>query len=168
MSLRTFLSLLTCLVLLGCGEETTQAVVAEESGRDAVGHYCGMLISEHKGPKGQIVLTGTKPRVWFSSVRDALTYADQEVANEGEIAGFWVNDMSRGTWGEPAEGAWVPAKDAFYVVGSSKGSAMGGNEAVPFAERARAEAFAKEFGGKVVDFATAKREIAAPVAGDDT
>lgn len=161
------LAIAAALALAACSETPTQVATPEEPGREATGFYCGMLITEHQGPKGQIQLASPLPRLWFSSVRDALTYAEQEVANEGEIAGFWVNDMSKGTWEKPAPGAWVEASKAFYVIGSKKASSMGGAEAVPFAVRTDAEAFATEFGGHVADYPTARREIISHT-GDDT
>ena len=33
----------------------------------AVGHYCGMNVLEHTGPKGQIILASRKDPIWFSS-----------------------------------------------------------------------------------------------------
>lgn len=166
-ALTTCLTLLGCLLLAACSDEPTRNYTAEEPSREATGFYCGMLITEHQGPKGQIQLDNPLPRLWFSSVRDALTYAAQEVANDGEIAGFWVNDMSKGTWEKPAPGSWVDARKAFFVIGSNKASGMGGGEAVPFGERSQADAFAKINGGHVVDYQTARQEITTST-GDDS
>ena len=47
---------------------------------------------------------------------------------------------------------WTDAKTASYVIGSDAEGGMGGAEAVPFADRAKAEGFAKEHGGEVVAF----------------
>jgi nitrous oxide reductase accessory protein NosL len=42
---------------------------------------------------------------------------------------------------------------------------MGGNEAVPFKKRDEAEAFAREFGGRIADYSAALKYIAeTPVA----
>nr|WP_246066456.1 right-handed parallel beta-helix repeat-containing protein [Halorubrum cibi] len=46
---------------------------------------------------------------------------------------------------------WVPADDAAYVVGSAA-SSPAGETVVPFSERANAERFAAEHGGRVVDW----------------
>src|SRR5690606_37022802 len=39
---------------------------------ESTGHYCGMLLLDHEGPKGQIHLAGRDKPLWFSSVRDTL------------------------------------------------------------------------------------------------
>lgn len=157
--LAAFLALLS-LVLMACGRGEEVTAVPREPGPGAIGHYCRMTLNEHKGPKGQILPKGWKDPLWFSSVRDALTYVEQDIVSDREISGFWVNDMAQGTWETPALGSWIEAKTAWYVVGSTKTSGMGGSEAVPFKERAAAEAFAKENGGRVADYLTARRAIA--------
>jgi copper chaperone NosL len=160
------LAFLSVFALAACGRTEQQVATPQEPGPNAVGFYCGMTIKEHKGPKGQIVAKGSPVPVWFSSVKDALTYVDQDIVSEAQIVGFWVNDMATGSWEKPAPGSWIEARSAWYVVGSSKDSSMGGSEAVPFKDQAAANAFAKAFGGKVVDYASARREVAA-VSGQD-
>src|SRR5690606_41558707 len=39
---------------------------------DAVGHYCGMNLYEHIGPKGQILLRDLDIPVWSSTIRDVF------------------------------------------------------------------------------------------------
>jgi copper chaperone NosL len=157
MNLLRSISMLSVFVLSGCGGEPEKVALPREPGPGAIGHYCRMTLAEHKGPKGQILPRGWEEPVWFSSVRDALTYVEQDIVSERELAGFWVNDMAQGTWDKPAPGSWIDARAAWFVVGSSKSSGMGGREAVPFKERGPAEAFAKANGGEVVDYAQARR-----------
>lgn len=163
--------LLCALILVagiaGCSRTAEKIVSPREPGPNAIGYYCRMTLSEHKGPKGQIWPRGWNDPLWFSSVRDALTYVDQEIISEKELAAFWVNDMGQGTWDRPAAGAWVPASEAWYVVGSSKSGGMGSDEAVPFKERSAAESFAKENGGSVVNYASARKEVATAPAPQD-
>jgi copper chaperone NosL len=151
---------LLALALAACGGEPEKIAMPLEPGPGAVGHYCRMTLAEHTGPKGQILPKGWDEPVWFSSVRDALTYVEQDIVSERELAGFWVNDMAQGTWEKPAPGSWIDARAALFVVGSSKTSGMGGGEAVPFRERGPAEAFADANGGQVVDYAQARRAMA--------
>jgi copper chaperone NosL len=154
------------LILSGCGESTVAvAPQPREPDSHAIGHYCRMTLTEHVGPKGQILLKGWKEPLWFTSVHDAFTYVTQDLVNEDEMAGFWVNDMGRGSWEKPAPGSWIGAKAAFYVVESQKSAAMGGNEAVPFQKREQAQAFAKEFGGRIVDYRAALALVAETPAG---
>jgi copper chaperone NosL len=141
------------LLVAGCGEsDVAVAPRPREPDSHAIGHYCRMTLTEHVGPKGQILLKGWQKPLWFTSVHDAFVYVTQDLVNEREIAGFWVNDMGQGTWEKPAPGSWIDPKSAFYVVESQKSAAMGGNEAVPFKERAQAQAFTKEYGGRIVDY----------------
>ena len=147
------------LGLAACGREETIVAVPREPGPDAVGYFCRMTLAEHAGPKGQILPKGWEEPLWFSSVRDALTYVEQEIVSDREIAGFWVNDMAQGTWEEPALGSWIEAASALYVIGSSKASGMGGSEAVPFKDRSAAEAFAKVHGGEVAGYVEARRAL---------
>lgn len=166
MSLRSLLAATLMLTLAACGEGHQQLAQPREPGPGSIGHYCRMTLAEHKGPKGQILPKGWEEPLWFTSVRDALTYVEQDIVSERELAGFWVNDMAQGTWDTPGPGSWITAQSAWYVLGSSKSSGMGGSEAVPFKNRAAAEAFAKEFGGHIADYPEARREMAeAPAPG---
>jgi copper chaperone NosL len=154
------------LIFCGCGQSTVAvAPQPREPDSHAIGYYCRMTLTEHLGPKGQILLKGWDAPLWFTSVHDAFTYIAQDLVNENELAAFWVNDMGQGTWEKPAPGSWIEAKNAFYVIESQKSASMGGNEAVPFKERARAQAFAKEFGGRIVDYHAARASIAEAPAG---
>ena len=166
MSPHRFAILCLLLVVAGCGDSTI-AVPAQprEPDSHAIGHYCRMTLTEHVGPKGQILLKGWSEPLWFTSVHDAFLYVAQDLINEHEMAGFWVNDMGKGSWEKPAPGSWIEANAGFYVVESKKSAAMGGNEAVPFKERDRAQAFAKEFGGRIVDFRAALALVAEAPAG---
>jgi len=150
------------LLLGACGPADQQIAAPREPDASSIGYFCRMGLAEHAGPKGQIVPKGWTDPLWFSSVRDALTYVETEIVSDREIAAFWVNDMAEGTWEKPAPGAWVAASEAWYVVESRKASGMGGSEAVPFKTRGAAETFAATNGGRVVDYAEAKRSAAAP------
>jgi copper chaperone NosL len=153
--------------LTACGRSEKAALPApQEPTSHAVGYYCNMVVTEHPGPKGQIFLKGKTEPIWFSSVRDTFTYLGEEVLTEGELAAVWVNDMTQGSWEHPAAGAWVEARKAWYVVDSHLAAAMGGTEAVPFADHAAAEAFANQYGGEVTDYETARRKIESAPAGD--
>ena len=160
---------LICFGLTACGSEVAQIATPREPGPNSIGHYCRMTLAEHKGPKGQILLRGWKEPLWFSSVRDSLTYMEQDLVSDREIAGFWVNDMGQGNWDQPAPGSWVEARTALFVIGSSRASGMGGSEAVPFKERAAAQAFAKEHGGRIVEYMEARRSVtSSPPEGENS
>jgi copper chaperone NosL len=149
--LHTLLAGALVLTLAACREEAAAPdphILTDA----AIGHYCGMMLTEHEGPKGQILLKGTDQPVWFSSARDtiAFTLLPEEPK---DIAAIYVSDMGAApTWAEPGASNWTDARAASFVIGSDAEGGMGGNEAVPFADRTSAEAFAAEHGGEVVAF----------------
>ena len=138
----------------GCGEDDD--VVAKpppvEPTREASGHYCGMILVDHGGPKAQVHLPDNTKPVWFSSVRDAIAFTmlPEEPRNYTAI---YVNDMGVAQWDAPEPGTWIDANAAHYVIGSDRMGGMGVPEAVPFAERESAERFVAAHGGRIVALA---------------
>ncbi|MCC6870621.1 MAG: nitrous oxide reductase accessory protein NosL [Burkholderiales bacterium] len=123
-----------------------------EVSSDATGHYCGMRLIDHEGPKGQIHLAGRSEPVWFSSVRDTIVFLRSPEEPRAIVAAY-VNDMSRAADArQPERGAWVEAKLAWFVIDSEARGGMGAPEAVPFSSSAAAEAFRATRGGRVVRF----------------
>ena len=135
-----------------CGEQDSGAPPAPtELTRDAIGYYCSMIVIDHTGPKGQILLRHRTEPVWFTSVRDtiAFTLLPDEPR---DIAAIYVNDMGTASWDRPGPDSWIDARKAWYVVGSDKRGGMGALEAVPFLDKIQAEQFAAGNGGEVVSF----------------
>lgn len=153
--MRKIMALALTLLLLGCGEEvTTEPPAPQALTRDAMGHYCGMIVADHEGPKAQIFVNEIDEPIWFTSVRDAVAFTLLPEEPKA-LAAFWVTDMGKATdWGHPEDDeAWIDGRSAFYVLESSRRSGMGQAEAVPFADRGRAEAFVADYGGRIVTFA---------------
>ncbi|WP_286899139.1 MULTISPECIES: nitrous oxide reductase accessory protein NosL [Achromobacter] len=120
---------------------------------DAVGHYCGMMLLDHAGPKGQIFVKGRAAPVWFSSIKQVFAYTLLPEEPKG-LAAIYVNDMAAaGPDGAADLKAWVDARQAFYVINSSFIGGMGAEDAIPFSDQTRALAFAQTHGGRVVRFA---------------
>jgi copper chaperone NosL len=159
---RLLMAIAAIVFVAGCSKEDARVVPpAHTLTADATGHYCGMLLSEHAGPKGQILLEGHDAPVWFSSVRDTLTFLSlpEEAKN---IAAVYVSDMAKApSWEQPGADNWVLAGDAFFVIGSDRQGGMGGDEAVPFSTEAAAQAFIKQYHGHVVRLDDAAKSIAA-------
>ncbi|MBP7002062.1 nitrous oxide reductase accessory protein NosL [Amaricoccus sp.] len=145
------LALLAALALAGCREDA--AAPAPHTLTDAaIGRYCGMMLTEHEGPKGQVLLQGSDEPLWFSSARDAVAFTLLPEEPK-DIAAIYVSDMGAApSWADPGADNWTDARAASYVLHSDAEGAMGGAEAVPFADRAKAEAFAAGHGGEVVAF----------------
>jgi copper chaperone NosL len=142
------------LVLSGCNDQKTAESLPppHEMTALAIGHYCGMNVLEHTGPKGQIILASRKEPVWFSSARDAISFT-MLPEEPKDIRAIYVSDMAKApNWDQPGTTNWVDAKQASFVIGSRMKGGMGGDEAVPFSDRSAAEKFAAENGGRVVAF----------------
>ncbi|MDH5393665.1 MAG: nitrous oxide reductase accessory protein NosL [Gammaproteobacteria bacterium] len=120
--------------------------------RQANGYYCLMTVLNHKGPKGQIILSDKKV-LWFTSVRDTISFtlSPEEPKN---IAAIYVNDMTNANWDNPGESNWIDAEKAWYVLGSNRKGGMGAAEAVPFLTKEKAVLFANEHGGQVSDLSS--------------
>jgi copper chaperone NosL len=145
------LALLAAIALAACKKEAGKPAPQAVSDA-AIDRYSGMMLAEHEGPRGQIFVKGEKDPVWFSSARDtiAFTLLPEEPK---DIVAIYVSDMGAApSWADPGATNWTDAKTASYVIGSDAEGGMGGAEAVPFADKAKAEAFAREHGGKVVGF----------------
>lgn len=140
---------LAMLMLAACDKAAPPAPPpspAEVSG-DATGHYCGMLLADHEGPKGQIHLASRDGPIWFSSVRDTIAFL--RLPEEAkDVVGVYVNDMGKAQqWDQPEAGTWVDAREAWFIVDSDMRGGMGANEAVPFATASGAESFRAKHGG---------------------
>ena len=149
------------MMLAACSEEPgVDAPAPVATTPDATGHYCGMLLAEHAGPKGQILLKSANQPVWFTSVRDTFTFLELPEEPK-DIAAVYVSDMGKApSWEKPGDDNWILADKAVYVVESDRVGGMGGAEAVPFGEEASAKAFIEEHGGRVVPFDEATIEMA--------
>jgi copper chaperone NosL len=143
--------LLLVLALASCDDAPqAEAPQPREPSRADVGHYCGMNLADHPGPKAQIFLASRDEPVWFTQVRDAIVFT-RLPEEPRDIVAIWVNDMGRASnWAAPEPGAWVEARSAWYVIGSDSRGGMGAAEAVPFGSEAAARAFAGPHGGTVV------------------
>lgn len=150
--------LLAGLALAGCSEKAAQAPAPRQMSADAIGHYCGMNLFEHPGPKGQIFAASLIEPVWFSSVRDTIAFT-MLPDEPKDIQAIYVSDMAKASnWDKPGADNWIEARKALFVIGSGLRGGMGGNEAVPFSDRGAAEKFAAQNGGRVVAFADVPRD----------
>lgn len=146
------LAILACASLLAGCERTqpsAQPPSPNEVLAEATGYYCGMLLVDHEGPKGQVLLAGRESPLWFSSVRDTLAFL-RLPEEPRDIAAVYVNDMARAqNWAQPEPGAWVDPRDAWFVIGSERAGGMGAPEAIPFSRESVAQAFVARHGGRI-------------------
>lgn len=147
---------ITATSVISCSDNSEQQkvihqAVAMESSDEC--HLCGMLITRFDGPKGEVFRKEQGDQVYkFCSTRDMFSYyLDPE--NQRNVSQMLVHDMSKMPWGSDSidDKYFIDAKTAWYVMGSEKTGAMGATLA-SFSQQADAQAFAKEFGGKVISF----------------
>ncbi|MYN12812.1 copper resistance protein CopZ [Pusillimonas sp. TS35] len=122
--------------------------------QDAVGHYCGMFLYEHKGPKGQILLRDREQPVWFTTIRELFAYTQLPEEPKAIVAAY-VQDMAKMTpEGNFPNDAWIDARKAHYVIHSRFTGGMGTQDALPFGTEDAAQAFQRLHGGEVISFET--------------
>ncbi|MFC7044853.1 nitrous oxide reductase accessory protein NosL [Halobacteriaceae archaeon GCM10025711] len=130
---------------------------------------CGMIVSDHPGPNGQIFFRDNSPEghdnpAWFDAVKACMfPYRFEHESYGWEIAAQYVTDYSVVDWtlsdehGQiyissfVAADTFVDATQASYVLGSEVNGAMG-PDFIPFSKEADAQAFADEHGGKLYAF----------------
>lgn len=159
MPVRVLVAIALALSLAACNERAAEPVPPPQAlNAEAIGRYCGMNVLEHPGPKGQIVLASRIDPVWFSSARDAVAFTMMP-DEPRDIRAIYVSDMGRAeSWDAPGAENWVEARKASFVIESDRRGGMGTPEAVPFGERAAAEKFAAQHGGRVVGFSDIPRD----------
>ena len=114
-------ALLAAACTAGCERDPAAATPPPppvEVHAEATGHFCGMLLTAHEGPKGQIHLASRAQPIWFSSVRDTIAFT-RLPEEPRDIRAVYVSDMARSRFYEqPDPGAWVEANTAWFVVSS--------------------------------------------------
>ncbi|WP_232540364.1 nitrous oxide reductase accessory protein NosL [Azohydromonas aeria] len=101
---------------------------------DAIGHYDGVLLVNRAGPKGQVHLASRKDPLWFSSVRDTLSFM-RRPAEPRDISAVYVSDMAHAKhWDQPRAEAWVDPRKAWFVIDSDLRVDTGTSEVVPFSD----------------------------------
>ncbi|CCD90348.1 Nitrous oxide reductase accessory protein NosL (required for nitrous oxide reduction) [Bradyrhizobium sp. ORS 375] len=160
-------ALVTAFALAGCNDKQAATPPPPiKLTQQAIGHYCGMNLLEHSGPKGQIFAASLIEPVWFSSARDAIAFT-MLPDEPKDIQAIYVSDMGKAaSWDNPGPDNWIEARRALFVIGSRLKSGMGSDEAVPFSERSAAERFAAEHGGRVVSFSEVPRDYVLSSAED--
>ena len=170
------LALLVPFALAGCNDKQTAKIPPpHRMTAEDIGHYCGMNVLEHPGPKGHIFAASLIEPVWFSSVRDTIAFT-MLPDEPKDILAIYVSDMGKTRdWDKPGADNWIEARKALFVIESQVKSGMGGDEAVPFSDRAAAEKFAGENGGRIVgfnevprDYVLASANTTGAVAADET
>ncbi|CBL47336.1 Predicted lipoprotein involved in nitrous oxide reduction [gamma proteobacterium HdN1] len=109
-----------------------------------------MVLSEYPGPKAQLHYVDEIGQPLFFCDTTELFNVVLKPEQQRKVKAIYVQDMAQTDWDEP-HGAWIDAKTAFYVVGSSRHGSMGPTIG-SFSSKEAAEKFAAEFGGHVHPF----------------
>lgn len=152
------LAALAAILLGACGESAKSgAATPHEIDHGTSCSLDGMLLSDYPGPKAQIHFAGQdEPEFFCDTVEMFNVYLNPEQVRA--VRGLFVQDMGKTDWNAPDD-HWIDARQAFYVQGSSQHGSMGPTFA-SFANRADAEKFAAQHGGKVYAFSEVTRDMA--------
>lgn len=163
-------ALLFALALCACKEDIVQNTDPLPLAPETLGYFCQMNLLEHEGPKGQVHLDGLPGApLFFSQVSDLVTYL-RLPEQSNKVLAIYVSDMGAdgATWDQPGAANWTDAKTATYVVGADVTGGMGAPELAPFADPAKAKAFAAVHGGSVMGLEAIPDSALAPLAPDLT
>ncbi len=146
-SLTTLIAVVLLFSVAACDQKTTTAGPVELKQGTACS-LDGMLLLEYPGPKAQIHYANGQVDFFCDTMEMFSIYLNPET--QTQVTAIYTQDMAKEDWKAPRSN-WIDARSAFYVQGSKMKGAMGPTFA-SFALKEKADAFAKEHGGKVLRF----------------
>lgn len=151
-------ALAAAFLVAGCGkpQAETAPIAPVEITAGTACELDGMLLADYPGPKAQIRYADAERPAFFCDTVELFStlLAGEQVR---AVRAVYVQDMGKADWNDP-KGHWIDAKTASYVLGSKREGSMGPTIA-SFANRTDADAFAKEYGGRVLGFAEIKPDM---------
>lgn len=143
------LLLLALLVMLapGCTKKE-ESIKAVEIDRATSCSLDGMILMDYPGPKAQIHYDSGAPDFFCDTMEMFSIYLRPE--QKKRVKALFTQDIGKTPWEQPT-GNWIDAKTALYVIGSKKMGSMGPTLAA-FARIEDAQAFVKQYGGKILRF----------------
>lgn len=142
------------MLLVACAQTTGTEGPLDPSA-DAHCQLDGMTLADYPGPKGQIRYSDGQTAFFCDTLELlSLIKAPEQVR---PVAGAYTQDMAHADWDHP-QGQWIDATRAFYVRGSRRTGSMGQTFA-SFGARSDAEAFARQYGGEVLEAAQITPEM---------
>jgi len=166
-SFSVLLSMALVIGLSGCQPDAnsqTGSLAPVEIAENDLCHVCGMVVEDFSGPKGQISPTDMESAHHFCSTRELFSFLLQP-ENKHLSERAFVHNMADANWMHPEDDTFIVARDAWYVIQSSRTGAMGPTLA-SFAKQTEAERFIGEYGGVLKRFD--ELDLATLVAmGDD-
>lgn len=148
----TLLAAIATVLLTACGPSGGRGAnspVAIEFDQGTACTLDGMLLADYPGPKAQIHYADRPEPEFFCDTMEMFgIYLKPEQIRP--VKALFVQDMGKADWNQP-RGAWIDAKSAWYVIGSSRHGSMGPTIA-SFAQEDDARKFAATHGGKALRF----------------
>lgn len=141
------LALILVTLVTGCAKKE-DIIKAAEINQGTSCSLDGMILADYPGPKGQIHYDKGEPDFFCDTMEMFSIYLRPE--QKKRIKALFTQDMGKTPWEQPKEN-WIDAKSAYYVLGSKKMGSMGPTLAA-FSRSEDAQAFVKQFGGKVLKF----------------
>lgn len=141
------LALLLAAFALGCSKKE-DIIKAVEIDRATSCSLDGMILMDYPGPKAQIHYDKGEPDFFCDTMEMFSIYLRPE--QKKRVKALFTQDMGKTPWEQPT-GNWIDAKSGYYVLGSKKMGSMGPTLA-SFARIEDAQAFIKQFGGKLLKF----------------
>jgi copper chaperone NosL len=141
------LAVLLTVLASGCSKQEETAKAAEID-RATSCSLDGMILMDYPGPKAQIHYDKGAPDFFCDTMEMFSIYLRPE--QKKRVKALFTQDMGKTPWEQPT-GNWIDAKAAHYVLGSKKMGSMGPTLA-SFARIEDAQAFVKQYGGKVLRF----------------
>jgi copper chaperone NosL len=141
------LALLSAVFVLGCAKKE-EAVKAVEINRTTSCSLDGMILMDYPGPKAQIQYDKGETDFFCDTMEMFSIYLQPE--QKRRVKAMFTQDMGKTSWEHPTD-SWIDAKSAYYVRGSKKLGSMGPTLA-SFSRLEDAQAFVKQFGGKILKF----------------
>lgn len=151
LALRAFVTAMGALACLMANAADTQPITAKDQC-----HSCDMWITKYPGPKGEIVMKSGNVYKFCSSKCMLCTL--QRVGESSDMVGIYVHDVSKTDWESPSDDAFMDAKKAWYVGGSSRKATMGKSFA-PLPSKELAVEFQKKYGGQIYTYDQLTKEI---------
>lgn len=145
------------LAVGGCGRPVSfppRPVTPSTTSRDD-----GMTLLQHPGPEAQLIYADGRTD-FFCNPQDLLEWYYRPDRRPEKVANMYVQDMGGTSWQHP-RGHWIPADQAYYVIGNRRLTDMGPTF-VSFRSRAAAADFTAKYGGRIYRFDQIKMAMIAP------
>ncbi len=148
--INTSFFLIVITILSGCNDSSNnnQSNIPIDITRDHVCMLDGMILLDHPGPKGQIILKNNEHQFFCDTKGLISTLYNPNYKTK--IKHAFVQDFGNRQWGSYKDN-WIDITKSFLVIDSHKVGSMGPTPAT-FSTNQEAENFAKQFGGSVIAF----------------